>query len=1155
MKKWLIGLTCVGMWAGAAMGAGEVSLTSATYTENFDSMGTNSTASLPAGYKFSPTGGAATVTWTNQANLTAASQAASSGSPTAGGRYNWGATGGTDRAPGFLTSSGFSSPNAIVVGFANNTGITVTQILASCVWEQYREAGRPATNTVYFSTDGTTWGSALASNVYAGLSVTNYGYPLSSNVVSITVPNLSIAAGATFYLQFRVNTGGSNSQGLGLDDVALILQPGGAPVYNVSFNKSSGFTVEQGSSDAIMATAANGTAPYTYGWSSTLGGTYYTASTNVFTILSTAPTGSYSATVVATDSSGPAQNVTNTINFSVVPPAISYPITITPPVNGTVTTTPASNAVAGATVTINATPDSGFAVGTLTVLDAGSNSVTVTGHTFTMPASAAIVTVTFTAVVAEGIVDFRFNTAPYLQVTVKDANLAVSDMALTTGTIETNITTGTYFPDEPYIEETGGWAVSNQAGAKAFLFTITPETGASLTIDGISFRAYATAAGPSAFGFDIGGGMATYEVNAPEASLLVVSQAVAGVASQTGPIVVKIQGWLNGSRTSAGSGVFRLDDVVIHGSVSTGPVAFSVSVNRTNGFTVEQGSSSTITATAANGTAPYTYGWSSSLAESAASTNVFTILSTAPTGSYWAQVVATDSSGPAQNATNLVTFSVVAPAPKYAITITPPVNGTVTTTPATNAAAGVTVTINATPAGGYAVDTITVVGADLSPVTVTGTTFTMPAQAVTVTVTFKVYVAPDILLDFETNSTLSTSTYAAGTSTVNSISFAHQRVLRGNAANDKVHGVYAGRLYPQGGTNAFLYTTAAFAQPITKINFWYANYGTENGTTFQVQVSPDGSTWTDVGSAFDPEGTNLTEAVLDTIPANSTYIQFITVSGTTRVNLDDIGIFFGSPAFSVSVNRTNGFTVAQGSSDAITATAANGTPSYGYSWGSTLGASYYTAVANVFTILATAPTGSYSATVTATDSVAQVAQKTVTFSVTGAGPGTPKVIVGGSLSGTVGVQMDLTITLTNGTAADWYIDLKDPDNGDVTSYNFNSPPTFFFTPAKVGTYHLTATAVDGSDLPIAATNVALTVSASGGNPVIPPITFVVGTGFTFSLPDSRTLNRVEGATTLVGQAWNWATLANPADYTQSGSTITIKSSVGSNRMIRIWVNP
>ena len=73
----------------------------------------------------------------------------------------------------------------------------------------------------------------------------------------------------------------------------------------------------------------------------------------------------------------------------------------------------------------------------------------------------------------------------------------------------------------------------------------------------------------------------------------------------------------------------------------------------------------------------------------------------------------------------------------YGITVTAPVNGTVTTDPSGSAEAGDTVTIMASPAEGYEVDAITVTAEDQSTVTVTDNEFTMPAQAVTVTVTFK----------------------------------------------------------------------------------------------------------------------------------------------------------------------------------------------------------------------------------------------------------------------------------------------------------------------------------------------------------------------------------------------------------------------------------
>ena len=56
------------------------------------------------------------------------------------------------------------------------------------------------------------------------------------------------------------------------------------------------------------------------------------------------------------------------------------------PANGTVTTTPATEAAAGATVTVTATPAEGYRVASLVV---NGGAVTVTGNTFTMPAAPA----------------------------------------------------------------------------------------------------------------------------------------------------------------------------------------------------------------------------------------------------------------------------------------------------------------------------------------------------------------------------------------------------------------------------------------------------------------------------------------------------------------------------------------------------------------------------------------------------------------------------------------------------------------------------------------------------------------------------------------------------------------------------------------------
>lgn len=169
------------------------------------------------------------------------------------------------------------------------------------------------------------------------------------------------------------------------------------------------------------------------------------------------------------------------------------------------------------------------------------------------------------------IAQFDFPATSSTVVSVKDPNVTVSNMTLSAGTIETNITTGTYFPNEPYIEESANWTSATQAAAKSFQFTITAASGYTFSITNISFRSYSTAAGPSAVGFAIGT-TDIYSVNSPDSSLLTVNQAVSGQTGLT-TATVKIQGWLNGSRSSSGAGTFRLDDVVISGVVTpNGPI-------------------------------------------------------------------------------------------------------------------------------------------------------------------------------------------------------------------------------------------------------------------------------------------------------------------------------------------------------------------------------------------------------------------------------------------------------------------------------------------------------------------------------------------------------------------------------------------------------
>jgi nitrate reductase NapAB chaperone NapD len=166
--------------------------------------------------------------------------------------------------------------------------------------------------------------------------------------------------------------------------------------------------------------------------------------------------------------------------------------------------------------------------------------------------------------------------------------------------------------------------------------------------------------------------------------------------------------------------------------------------------------------------------------------------------------------------------------------------------------------------------------------------------------------------------------------------------------------------------------------------------------------------------------------------------------------------------------------------------------------------------------------------------------------------GKPVVVIDGNLSGTVNSQMSLEITLQNAIAADWWFDLKDPDNQPDNSYAWDAGTgVFSFTPSKVGNYTLTAEAVDAGDTPIASKTVTLAVSAAT-DVSIPPIVIVPG-GFTFELPEGYTLANVYGADTVVeGDDFPWILLTSPTDYVVEGTTVTIKTDPAQRRLFRIF---
>lgn len=416
---------------------------------------------------------------------------------------------------------------------------------------------------------------------------------------------------------------------------------------------------------------------------------------------------------------------------------------------------------------------------------------------------------------------------------------------------------------------------------------------------------------------------------------------------------------------------------------SSGPAELSVSFDKADNFSIEQGEGATITATAKGGEAPYWYLWGTSLLEHwDPSGNQFTIRPTAPVGDYEATVYVTDNAETEIEKT--INFSITAPAPKYAITVNAGANGSATTTPAGEAAAGVEVTINPQANIGYAVDAITVTAADSSNVPVSNNKFTMPAQAVTVAVSFKEASGETYIVDFEGAGETKTA-YASATVTLNGKDWNLTDTLIGTTDDDWKNDARSARFR---GYGTSVMTLEEDIPGISSISFEYRQFGTAQQVAWKVEYSADGTDpWTQVGSDFTATDTvqTFSETISDPSAAR---VRIRQASGTgtanRQMNVDDIEIVsgpVGPKPLGVAFDKEDGFKVNEGSSAVITATASGGTAPYDYTWSSSLGAAYYSASGNQFTVLGTAAVGSYWAKVEVEDDDAGAVDKTINFTV------------------------------------------------------------------------------------------------------------------------------------------------------------------------------
>ena len=216
------------------------------YTQNFDSIPTGSNSSIATaapGWSFWRSGtssaqpsyslaGSNTTTNTQNAGTIGTGVVSSASS---GGAYLW-VSGtlatGTDKSIGFLSTGNYpgttsAAPGqslALLFGFQNNFGQTITNLDLNWNFERYRMGTRTQSWEFYTSTNGVDWSSVIAGNQsYSGTNNAIVFNPPESTNKSVTLSNLNIQDGESYYLRWSYVTTGSwsNGQGLGIDDVAI----------------------------------------------------------------------------------------------------------------------------------------------------------------------------------------------------------------------------------------------------------------------------------------------------------------------------------------------------------------------------------------------------------------------------------------------------------------------------------------------------------------------------------------------------------------------------------------------------------------------------------------------------------------------------------------------------------------------------------------------------------------------------------------------------------------------------------------------------------------------------------------------------------------------------------------------------------------------
>lgn len=243
---------------------GQISITSTSaVTQNFNTITTGS--SLPANWRIHAS--TTSPVWSSGSSSTTVAYT-NSGTPTAGGTYIWGNSAGTDTAIGAMTSGGFASPNNLMAFYSNNTGSPISQLSISYNAKRYRINTALASVSFSYSLDGSSWtavsaGDISSSTIGTGSSSYTFASPAIFPVSSFNITGLNISNGSNFYLRWNINTTGSSSQAISIDNVSVTATTASLSPCNTPVSQPSSLTFGTTSASTINATFTGVASPNT----------------------------------------------------------------------------------------------------------------------------------------------------------------------------------------------------------------------------------------------------------------------------------------------------------------------------------------------------------------------------------------------------------------------------------------------------------------------------------------------------------------------------------------------------------------------------------------------------------------------------------------------------------------------------------------------------------------------------------------------------------------------------------------------------------------------------------------------------------------------------------------------------------------------------